>query len=694
MHKTFSLPEVGLEVVIGTFARQANGAVWIKAGKNIVLATAVAASESKDFLGFFPLSVQYRELVSAAGKIPGGYFKREGKLSDREVLTSRLIDRPVRPLFPSTFFNEVQILSTVYSADASFPTEVLAMIGSSLSLCISDIPFDGPIGAVQVSRAGSEWRFNAGHEVTNVSDVLITIAGTDHGISMVEGYCNNLPEQELTDLLMQAHEKIKIQIAWQRSIQKEVGKQKIDISSSIDWEGWSNKVRAFVTLESVEKIFGASKADRGMAMDNLQADVMQRFSKEIADGVVAQSVIAYLFDGALKDLIPSVIAEKKQRIDLRSFEQVRPITSEVGLLPCVHGSSVFTRGETQALASITLGSAQDAQKVDTLQGTVGRWFMLHYNFPPFATGEVKPMRAVGRREIGHGFLAETSFFNVLPSQKDFPYTIRSVVDVLESNGSSSMATVCSTTLALMDAGMPIKNMVSGVAMGMIRDSSGQFHVLTDILGTEDAYGLMDFKVTGTEIGIMAFQLDVKCKEGLTRDLLQKALAQAKDGRLHILNEMKKTLPAPRKEISELAPRIYSMKVPSDKIGLIIGPSGKNIKEIVAKTNAQIDIEDDGTINIYSQDEKSAQAAEAWIKTLIGDVEVGAVFEGIIKKIAEFGLFVELVPGREGLVHISSIAREKQRDLAQILKPGDKLTVKVAAYEKSTGRIRLVAPSLK
>ncbi|MFH1831942.1 MAG: polyribonucleotide nucleotidyltransferase [bacterium] len=689
MLKKFSLPELGLEVEIGKFARQANGAAWIKSGKNIVLATAVAASEPKDFMGFFPLSVQYRELVSAAGKIPGGYLKREGRLSDREVLTSRLIDRPIRPLFPSDFFNEVQVLATVYSSDGNFPVDILAMIGSSLALVISDIPFLDPVGAVQACRIANEWHFNPSHTQISSSDTLVTIAGTKTGISMVEGYCNNLPEEELIKLLLAAHDLIKQQVEWQLAIQKECGKEKMSAGDGIDWAGWTTKVKALVSEQAIENVFGKTKSERSAALDALQSEIVATFNKEIEAGIVSGSVIKYLCGELVKEVMPNVMAKKKQRIDMRNFEEVRLITSEVSLLPCVHGSATFLRGETQAITSLTLGTAQDAQKVDTLLGgTIERSFMLHYNFLPFATGEVKPMRGVGRREVGHGYLAEQSFMNVLPDQKSFPYTIRAVVDILESNGSSSMATVCATTLALMDAGVPIKEMVSGVAMGMIKDSSGNYHILTDILGTEDALGLMDFKVTGTDHGIMAFQLDVKSKIGLSQDLLVKALTQAKVGRLHILQEMRKTMTAPRDKISDLAPQIFTMKVPQDKIGAIIGPGGKNIKEIVAKTEAQIDIEDDGTINIYAHSTESARAAEAWIRTLVGEIEVGSEFEGIIKKVAEFGLFVELVAGKEGLVHISSIPRDLQRNLNDNYRTGDKLKVQVVAYEKSTGRVRL------
>lgn len=694
--RKFGMPELGLEVEIGKFARQAHGAAWIKHGNSIVLSTAVA-SEPKEFMGFFPLTVEYRERTSAAGKIPGGYVKREGKLSDAEILTSRLIDRPIRPLFPADYFSEVQLLSTVYSSDGSFPTGVLALIGSSLALTISEIPFLGPIGAVSASMINGTWKFNPTHEEELKADSSIIIAGTKAGICMVEGHCNNVAEENLIDLLFDAHVIIKKQIDWQLAIREELGVAPLATATEkpLNLDEWEKKVGDIIPNSSLENLFGKTKEERGMAMDAIKSMVHEQFSHEISAGQVSSSIINFCFDNVIKKKLPDLIAQKNIRIDGRKLDEVRPISTEVGLLPCVHGSSLFTRGETQALASITLGTAQDAQKVDTLHGeTQERSFMLHYNFPPFATGEVRMMRAVGRREIGHGYLAETSFLNVLPSQEEFPYTIRSVVDVLESNGSSSMATVCSTTMALMDAGVPIKGMVAGIAMGLVKDSSQNYHILTDILGTEDALGLMDFKVTGTEEGIMAFQLDIKDKVGLTKELFIKALQQAKQARLFILGEMKKVMSQARQEISKLAPRVLSFKVPQDKIGTIIGPGGKMIKEIVTQTETQIDIDDDGIVRVYSKDGDSAKKAEKWIRLLIGEVEPGAVFNGTIKKIAEFGMFVELVPGKEGLVHVSTMAKNVQRSFANTYKPSDKLVVKVIACDQETGRIRLVAPELK
>ena len=695
MQKKFHLPKFNLEVEVNKFARQADGSAWIRCGNNIVLATAVASKEPKEFAGFLPLTVEYRERTSAAGKFPGGFFKREGKLSDTEVLASRLIDRPIRPLFPHDFYNEVQIVSTVYSSDGKFPTNILSLIGSSLALTISNIPFLGPIGAVQIGKVDGVWKFNLSYEEQEESDSNIVVASTQSGICMVEGHCNNASENELIDLLLQAHELNQEQINWQLQIQAELGITKSVVPSKIDFESWTQKVSEIFTLDVAQTLFAPTKDTRSAAMDQVENMIKAHFAADIEAGNVTTTVLNTVFESILAKHMPDLMAKTQKRVDGRRFDEIRPIYSETSTLPCVHGSALFQRGETQALASLTLGSGQDAQKYESLiGGAKERSFMLHYNFPPFATGEVKPMRGTGRREIGHGYLAETSFYNVLPSQEKFPYTIRSVSDVLESNGSSSMATVCATTLALMDAGIPIKAMVSGTAMGLMRDSTGAFHVLTDILGFEDAFGLMDFKVTGTTEGIMSFQLDIKDKVGLPREVLVKALEQARIGRLFILEEMRKTLTAPRPELSALAPRITSVKIDTDKIGLLIGPGGKTIKEIVAKTGTQIDIEDDGTVKIFSRDQASSLEAEAWIKALVGDLEVGSVFNGTIRRFTEFGIFVEVAPGRDGLVHISTIAKSAQHDIERNYRLGDKLTVKVTAYDKDSGRIRLVAPELE
>ena len=695
MHKTFTFAQSGLEVEVGKIAKQADGATWIKAGNNVVLSTVVASKKEKDFMGFFPLTVEYRERMSAAGKIPGGYIKREGRLSDKEVLTSRLIDRSIRPLFPKYYFKEVQLFSTVYSADGLFPSNILSIIGSSLALTLSPLPFSGPIGAVLAGRIDGEWKFNPTYDESSISDTKIVIAGIEDGIVMVEGYCNNVIEKELVDVIFRAHVLIKEQVAWQKSIQQELGVEKQPLCVSPSWDELEQKTRALLPDNFADSLFTDTKEERQVIVHDLRAAVVEQCADEIDRGILTESMISFTFDSILKDIIPKTMVERQKRLDGRVFDQVRPLYMEVGSLPCSHGSALFQRGETQALVSLTLGTEQESQKYDTLLGGMKeRFFMLHYNFPPFSTGEVRPSRGVGRREIGHGYLAETSFVHVLPSSERFPYTVRSVSDILESNGSSSMASVCATTLALMDAGVPISDMVGGIAMGLIKDASGKLHALTDILGVEDAYGLMDFKVTGTETGIMAIQMDVKAEVGLTQEVLMQALEQAREGRLHILQQMKKILAAPRDSISSLAPRVEVLKVNPDKIGGIIGPSGKTIKEIILKTNVQIDIDDDGTVKIYSKEAADAEKAVRWVKTLAGDIQQNDVFEGIIRRFADFGMFVELVPGKDGLVHISTISRDRQRTLERDFKIGDKLTVTVMAYDKDTGRIRLIAPSLK
>ncbi|MBL4587897.1 polyribonucleotide nucleotidyltransferase, partial [Candidatus Babeliales bacterium] len=660
-----------------------------------VLSTAVASKEMRDFMGFFPLTVEYRERPSSAGRIPGGFFKREGKLSDTEVLVSRLIDRPMRPLFPSYYFNDVQLISNVHSADGGFPTSVLATIGSSLALTISDIPFMGPVGAVQVGRVDGEWKFNLSYEEIKKSDAHFMVSGTKDGICMVEGNCDTVQEDVIIDLISKSHKLIIEQVEWQLSIQREVGKPKKSYDSNFDWDSWKEKVRSALPEDFADSFYNDSKLDRSSTMATLKEGLITKFKSEIEAGEVTKVKLNFVFDLFLKDTMPQIIAQRQKRFDGRTLSEVRAIESSVKVLPCTHGSAVFQRGETQALASLTLGTGQDAQKIETLMGGLEEQpFMLHYNFPPFATGEVRPIRGVGRREIGHGHLARNSFKYVLPSQEDFPYTIRSVVDILESNGSSSMATVCATTLAMMDGGVPLKDIVSGIAMGLLKDSEGKFHVLTDLTGVEDAYGLMDLKITGTKNGVCAIQMDIKEKNGLTVEVLRCAFEQAKEGRMHILERMKETLMKPRETTSATAPQVVFIKIPIDKIGLVIGPSGKNIKEIIAKTEAQIDIEDSGTVKIYAKNQESAEAAAGIIKAMVGDVEVGTEYNGIIRRYTDFGIFVEIVPGRDGLIHISTIAKELQNDINKTHPVNAHLKVKVIAYDSDSGRIRLVSPELE
>ena len=689
MVRTFKNEEFGFEVEIGKLARQADGAVLLKQGGTVILATATSAP-SKEFPGFLPLTTEYRELYSAAGKIPGGYFKREGKLSDREVLTSRLIDRAIRPLFPYNYFDQLQILTTVYSVDKEHTPNTISLLAASLALSISKIPFMGPIGVIEVGRVDGSWIFNPTHPEQLKSDMRIVVAGTNDGIVMVEGSTNELSEKEFVDVLFQAHEKIKKLIAWQKEIQQALEYQETPVEDSYGFEQWKSEISKFLHDDRVQRVNVLNKHERYDAIEKLKTEFAAEYQEKIDEAGAPQSVINYIIEDELQEKLSSMIFKNNRRVDGRDFTTVRPIAVEVGLLPCTHGSALFTRGNTQALASITLGSGQDEQKFDTLmtEDSNEGLFMLHYNFPPFATGEVKPMRGTSRRETGHGYLARSAFDFLRPKPEDFPYTTRVVVDILESDGSSSMATACATTMGLMDAGVPLKKMVAGVAMGLLEKSSGVFVPLTDISGFEDAFGLMDFKVVGTDSGITAIQMDVKYKEGLPRQVFEQALEQACVGRLHILGEMRKVMTAPKAELSPLVPKVITVNVIPDKIGAIIGSGGKTIREITETTKTSIDIEPDGLVKIYGGPEADIDLAIKWVKTLAGQIDKGAIFNGKVRRIVDFGMFVELVPGFDGLVHISNIPRDLQRNFMQTFKLNDDVKVEVLDHDEATGRTSL------
>ncbi len=689
MEKSFYLPEFDYKVITGKFANQADGAVWFQQGETVVLSTAVS-SPSREFPGFLPLSVDYRENFSAAGKIPGGYFKREGKFSDKEILTSRLIDRALRPLFPEKYFDQVQILSTVYSVDKEHAPYSLSLLASSLALVISPIPFLEPVGAIEAARLDGKWIIGPTYDQSLLSPVKITIAGTRDGVCMVEGRADEITEAEFVEVLFLAHEKIKQQVQWQEEIQKEIGKAKESIPESFNWQEWTAKTNEFLVDERVSALNVADKVERSKAMSELKKAFYEALEEQAEEQGINRSYLDYMFDQVLKEKLTQKIFQTGKRIDGRGFDTVRAISTEVGLLPRNHGSALFNRGKTQALVSVTLGGSEDEQRVeDLMQGiTLERNFMLHYNFPPFSVGEVRFLRGPGRREVGHGYLAASSLKAVLPDSESFPYTIRIVADMLGSDGSTSMATVCGSTMALMNAGVPISSMVAGIAMGLVQSTEGEFKVLSDIAGIEDAFGLMDFKVAGTEKGITAIQMDIKHKGGLARHIFESALAQAKIGRDHILNEMKKVLSKPNENLSVLVPQVVSFKVPTDKIGAIIGSGGKVIKEITEKTATSIKIEDDGTVKIFGQPGDQLDLAIKWVKTLAGLLEVGSEYQGRIKKITEFGIFVELAPGVDGLVHISNLPKEKQGNLAQEFKSEDIVKVQVISHDQKTGRIRL------
>ncbi len=690
MVKTFRIDEFGFEVEIGKVACQAGGAVWLKHGGTVILATATSAL-SKEFPGFLPLTIDYREQYAAAGKIPGGYYKREGKLTDLEVLTSRLIDRAIRPLFPSNYFDQIQMVVTVYSVDKEHAPNTIALLAASLAASISKIPFMGPIGVIEVGRLDGKWVINPTYPESLKSDVRIVVAGTHEGISMVEGSVNELSEKEFVDALFFAHEEIKKLVAWQKKIQTELGVEKAPIEDPYDWDTWMKRVDEFLTPDRVKNMYIEDKLERNAYMSEMRDVFTEKYQENITTGEMPQKVINYMFDTVLVEKLTQEIFRINKRVDGRDFDMVRPISVEVGLLPFTHGSSLFTRGKTQALVSVTLGGGQDEQRIESIMGddvNDNGLFMLHYNFPPFSSGEVRPMRGPSRREVGHGYLARSSFKYLRPDKEDFPYTIRIVADMLESDGSTSMATTCGATMALMHAGVPIKKMVAGVAMGLLQKADGSFVSLSDISAFEDAFGLMDFKVTGTEEGITAIQMDIKYKGGLARQVFEQAFVQARQARLFIMGEMKKVMSKPHPTVSDLVPKVTTLKINTDKIGAVIGSGGKTIREIIDTTNTSIDIEPDGLVKIFGKPEANTDLAIRWVKTLAGQIDLGTIFEGKIKRLADFGIFVELVPGQDGLVHISNIPRDLQKTFMRQLKVGDYITAEILDYDDVTGRISL------
>jgi len=688
MEKKYTLSEFGYTAVLGKYATQSEGAVWLQQGSSVVLAT-VVSDTTRDFPGFFPLTVDYREQFSAAGKIPGGYLKREGKPSDQEVLVSRLMDRALRPLFPENFFDKVQVYTSVYSADrTSINIQSLALLASSLALMTSPVPFLSPVGVCEVARIDGEWLFNPSYEQAILSDVRLLVAGTAEGINMVEGCTAELSEDEMLDLFFRAHEYVKKQVQWQRDIQRDWGVVDRPIEDTFKCAFWAERAQGFLTKDRVKLVFVADKVARSEQQRRLIQDFYAENAAEMTSELMGAGIIEYVFDKVLKEGLNEMIFEQGHRVDGRGFEDVRSIKTEVGILPCVHGSAIFTRGRTQALAMVTLGGGQDQMRIDGLMDDKSQPFMLHYNFPSFAVGEARPSRGPGRREIGHGHLAASALKPMLPQQDQFPYTLRIVVDILESDGSSSMATVCSSTMGLLQAGVPLKRMVSGVAMGLLMNRAGDFRVLTDISGIEDAFGFMDFKVAGTDDGITAIQMDIKHKGGLGRSVFEAALAQAKRGRMHILGEMRKVMTAPNPQISPLVPQIISVKIPKDKIGAVIGSGGKIIREITEKTDTSIDIQDDGTVKIFGKPGELLDRAVAIVKIIGGQIEAGDRYPGIVRRSAEFGLFVELAPGVDGLVHVSTVPRQDQQTLLTRFKEGEAVIVDVLDYDRSNGRIRL------
>ena len=660
----------------GKYAKQANGSVMVRYGDTMVLVTAVAASEAKEGLDYFPLQVEYREKTSAAGKFPGGYIKREGRPTEKEILSSRLCDRPIRPLFPASFTNETQVVAMVMSYDGENDPDVLAACGASAALAISDIPFDGPMGEVRIGRIAGELIVNPTHEQIKLGDIELVVAGTADSIMMVEGESKEVSEQELLDALKFAQQEIKKIIDVQNQLRAEAGKTKWIVAEKTVDANLKKDVYDLAEVKFKEIVYSIlAKEERAAKNKELSELVKQSLTEKYPE---QEKVIGEILHDMEKDLMRERILKEGIRLDGRNTTQVRPITIELGNLPRTHGSALFTRGETQSLTNVTLGTKDDEQTVDGLLAEYTKKFYLQYNFPPFSVGEVGRMSGVGRREIGHGNLAERSLRQVLPADDIFPYTVRIISDILESNGSSSMATVCAGSLAMMDAGVPVTKAVSGIAMGLVKEGN-DYAVLSDILGNEDHLGDMDFKVAGTSDGITGFQMDIKI-QGISFEIMEKALHQAKEGRMHILGKMNEAISKPNDSLSPYAPRLITMNVATDQIGLIIGPGGKTIQGMQRLFGVDINIEDDGTINIASPNKENAQQAKEYIKKLTATPEVGEVYDGVVTKIADFGAFVEILPGKEGLLHISEIDNKRVNKVSDYLKVGDKITVKLLKVE--------------
>ena len=669
-----------LRLDTGRLAKQASGAVLASCGGTTVLAT-VVASEEKIEDDFLPLTINYQEKSYAAGKIPGGYFKREGRPSEKEILTSRLIDRPVRPLIPKGFCYPTQVIITVISADGKNATDVLSVIASSAALMVSDIPFAGPIAALTVGKVDGELVVNPSPEQLETSTMEITVAGTSEAIVMVEGGAREVSEAEVVEALMFAHEGIKEIVSFENRFVEGIGKVKREVPAVETDDALEGDVRSSALSLLEQGIVADSKDGR---RDLIKQTYEEAIKKLIDDRPEDKSRIDKAFDQLIKDSVRSRIVDGT-RPDGRDYTTVRPIWGEVGFLERTHGSALFTRGETQAIVVATLGTSYDEQRIDALEGDQTRSFMLHYNFPPYSVGETSNRLGPGRREIGHGALAARAIKPVLPDKEDFPYTIRIVSEILESNGSSSMATVCGSSMSLMDAGVPIGAPVAGIAMGLIKEGDN-FVILSDILGDEDHLGDMDFKVAGTKSGITALQMDIKIT-GITEDILTTALAQAKDGRMHILGKMDEVISGPREELSDYAPRILTMQLKPEKVKVVIGSGGKTIKKIVEDTGAQIDIQDDGLVKIFSPDYEACKKAESIIKRIVEDIVAGKLYVGVVKRILDFGAIVELGPGKDGLLHISELENRRVANVTDILKEKDEVLVKCLAVERD-GRVRL------
>jgi polyribonucleotide nucleotidyltransferase len=671
-----------LSIECGKIAKQANGSAFVRFGDTVVLATA-CSSNPREGIDFFPLTADYREYNYAAGKIPGGFFKREGRPTEKEILTSRMIDRPVRPLFADGYRDETQVIAMVLSADTDNNPDVIGLTAGAAALYLSDIPFMSPVGAVRIGLIDGKLTTNPTYTQIKTSPLNLVVAGTENAIAMVEGGAKEVSEDTIIEAISYAHSEIKRIVAAQKELFELLGLKKREFTAPVRDEALFQEVRGKVeaAIHAAMDTSNTDKLTSQRKISQIRKDLVAGYPE---DDVAKRKLVAKFADEVEEKLFRDDVLEKRQRPDKRAFDQVRKITSEVGLLPRVHGSALFTRGETQALVTATLGTGEDQQRLDVLEGEAFKRFMLHYNFPPFSVGETGFMRGPGRREIGHGALAERALFNILPEEKDFPYTIRVVSDIMESNGSSSMATVCGGTLALMDAGVPLKSPVAGIAMGLVKEGD-KYAILSDIAGPEDHYGDMDFKVAGTKDGITALQMDIKIT-GVTPAIMAEALTQAKAGRLHILGKMLETLETPRTEISTYAPHIYALKINPSRIGELIGPGGKVIRGIIEQTGVKIDVEDDGSVNVAATDEPSASKAIKMIRDLLAEAEIGKTYLGKVVRLADFGAFVEIFPGTDGLLHISEVAEHRIKDIRDELKMGDQLLVKVIAVEGNKVRL--------
>ena len=673
-----------LIIETGKMAKQANGAVCVQYGGTVVLVTVVCSTELREGVDFFPLTVEYQEKTYAAGKIPGGYFKREGRPTEKEILTARLIDRPIRSLFPEGFTNEIQIFAMVLSSDGENDSDILAIIGASCALTISDIPFSGPVGAVRVGLIGGEFIVNPTFKELEESALNLIVVGFKDRVVMLEAGANEIPEEKLIEAIRFAQKYINEGIELQAELQNRCSKKKFEPELKVVSEELYKKVRN-LSLSGLEKVnLLPIKEQREEALDILSNEIIKKLTSE--DESLEDLDIKNALIKVEKEEVRRFILEKNIRVDGRAYEDIRPIDCEVGILPRTHGSGLFTRGQTQSLSTTTLGTRQDEQRLDALEGEKFKTFMLHYNFPPFSVGEIKPARGPGRREIGHGALAERALKAVMPSSEEFPYTVRVVSDILESNGSSSMATVCAGTLSLMDAGVPIKKPVAGIAMGLIKEKN-RVVILTDIAGVEDHFGDMDFKVTSTDAGLTALQMDLKI-DGIGIDLIVKIIEQSKPAREFILKKILDTIGSPRKELSEYAPKIVSISINMDKIRDLIGPGGKVIKRIIQDTGAEIEIDDiTGKVSVSSENEESIKRAVEIIKGITGGLEIGTIYEGAITRIMNFGAFCEIFPGKEGLIHVSELADRFVKNVEDIVKVGDKVRVKLINID-DMGRVNL------